>query len=161
IVSSVVIAEHRREAAQRLVGERGWDGLSVDRAFEMPAIFIGSVDQIVDEMQARRERHGLSYFVAGDRSLDLAAPIVPRLAGGQGPASRRQTKPEASRAGRTTPRRRAGTVSARYPTARHLRLKCDFTPAFTNIGCLIAVDSEADCGSLTRIAFKHGLRTQF
>ena len=81
IVSSVVIAEHRREAAQRLVGERGWDGLSVDRVFEMPAIFIGSVDQIVDEMQARRERYGISYFVVGDRSLDLAAPIVARLAG--------------------------------------------------------------------------------
>src|SRR5262249_16800728 len=51
IVSSIVVTGHRREAAERLVRERGWDGLSVERVFEMPSIFIGSVDQIVDEMQ--------------------------------------------------------------------------------------------------------------
>ena len=44
IVSSVVVAEHRRGAAERLVRERGWEGLSVERVLEMPSIFIGSVD---------------------------------------------------------------------------------------------------------------------
>jgi probable F420-dependent oxidoreductase len=81
IVSSVVVSEHRRETAERLVLERGWQGLSVERVFEMPSIFIGSVDQIVDEMQKRRERYGISYFVVSDRSLEMAAPIVARLAG--------------------------------------------------------------------------------
>ena len=81
IVSSVVIAEHRREAAQRLVLERGWEGLPVERVLEMPSIFIGPVDQIVDEMQKRRERYGISYYVVSDRSLEMVAPIVARLAG--------------------------------------------------------------------------------
>jgi len=82
IVSSVIVAEQRREAAERLVRERGWQGLSVERVFEMPSIFIGSVGQIVDEMQKRRERYGISYYVVSDRSLETVAPIVARIAGG-------------------------------------------------------------------------------
>ena len=81
IVSTVVVATHRREAAERFVRERGWQGLSVERVFEMPSIFIGSVDQIVDEMQKRRERYGISYYVVSDRVLEIVAPIVARLSG--------------------------------------------------------------------------------
>ncbi len=81
IVSSVVVAENRREAAERLARERRWEGLSADRVLEMPSVFIGSVDRIVDEMQARRERYGISYHVVSDRSMTTAAPIVARLAG--------------------------------------------------------------------------------
>lgn len=47
------------------------------QVFEMPSIFIGSVDQIVDEMRARR----ISYYVVRDGSLETVAPIVGRLAG--------------------------------------------------------------------------------
>lgn len=47
----------------------------------MPSIFIGSVDRIVDEMKARRERYGISYHVVSDSSLKMVAPIVARLAG--------------------------------------------------------------------------------
>jgi len=38
------------------------------------------VDQIVSEMQSRRERYGISYYVLDDRSMEAAAPIVARLA---------------------------------------------------------------------------------
>lgn len=81
LVASVVVTEHRREAAARLVRARGWDGLSPDTVLAMPSIFIGSADQIVDEMLARRERYGISYHVVADRSLEMVAPIVARLAG--------------------------------------------------------------------------------
>ena len=81
IVSSVVIAENRRAAAERLARERRWDGMSVDQVLEMPSIFIGSVDQIVDDMQVRRERYGISYHVVSDRSMEAVAPVVARLAG--------------------------------------------------------------------------------
>jgi len=67
--------------AARLVRERGWDGLPLERVFEMPSIFIGSVDRIVDEMQARRERYGISYYVMRDGELEMVAPIIARLAG--------------------------------------------------------------------------------
>ncbi len=81
IVSSVVIAANRREAAERLAREREWVGVSADRVLEMPSIFIGSVDQIVSEMQARRERYGISYYVVSDKGMEAVAPIVARLAG--------------------------------------------------------------------------------
>jgi hypothetical protein len=62
------------------MSEREWDGMSADRVLEMPSIFIGSVDQIVQEMQIRRERYGISYHVVSDRHLEMVAPIVARLA---------------------------------------------------------------------------------
>jgi probable F420-dependent oxidoreductase len=80
IVASIVVTENRREAAERLVDARGWGGLPAEKVFGMPSIFIGSVDQIVDEMQRRRERYGISYYVVPDRSLETIAPIVERLA---------------------------------------------------------------------------------
>jgi hypothetical protein len=41
---------------------------------------IGSVDQIVETLQERRERYGISYItVFGD--IDAFAPVVARLAG--------------------------------------------------------------------------------
>jgi hypothetical protein len=57
------------------------DGLPVKRVFEMPSIFSGSVDQIVEEMQGRRERYAISYYVVPDTSLETVAPIVARPAG--------------------------------------------------------------------------------
>jgi probable F420-dependent oxidoreductase len=82
IVSSIVVADNRREAAEQLVRARGWDGLPVERVFEMPSIFIGSVDQIVEELEGRRERYGISYYVVPDTSLEVVTPIVARLARG-------------------------------------------------------------------------------
>ncbi len=76
-----MIAANRREAAERLAREREWVGVSADRVLEMPSIFIGSVDQIVSEMQARRERYGISYYVVSDKGMEAVAPIVARLAG--------------------------------------------------------------------------------
>ena len=80
-MSSVVITENRRESAEQLARARGWNGVSAERVCEMPSIFIGSVDQIVDEMQARRERYGISYHVVGDRIMEMVAPIAARLMG--------------------------------------------------------------------------------
>jgi len=81
IVSSVIVTDNRREAAERLARARGWDGVAAEVVFEMPSVFIGSVDQIVDDMLGRRERFGISYYVLPDSSLETAAPIVARLAG--------------------------------------------------------------------------------
>jgi hypothetical protein len=44
-------------------------------------VLIGTVDQLVDELQARRERWAISYYVIFEPYLDAFAPIVARLAG--------------------------------------------------------------------------------
>jgi probable F420-dependent oxidoreductase len=81
MVATVVLAEERRPAAERFARERGWAGISAEQVLEMPSVFIGSIEQIVDEMRARRDRYGFSYYVVLDRAMQTVAPIVGRLAG--------------------------------------------------------------------------------
>jgi probable F420-dependent oxidoreductase len=45
------------------------------------SFLVGSVDSIVNELQARRERLGISYIMVWDRVMDAFAPIVARLTG--------------------------------------------------------------------------------
>jgi len=77
----VVVADDRRQAAERLARERGWQGISAEQVLEMPSMFIGSVDRIVEEVRTRRERYGVSYYVVLDTAMEKIAPIVARLAG--------------------------------------------------------------------------------
>jgi probable F420-dependent oxidoreductase len=81
MVVTVVIADQRRRAAEQFARERQWSGISVDQVLEMPSIFIGSPDQVVEQMEARRDRYGFSYYVVFDHALERVAPIVARLAG--------------------------------------------------------------------------------
>jgi alkanesulfonate monooxygenase SsuD/methylene tetrahydromethanopterin reductase-like flavin-dependent oxidoreductase (luciferase family) len=81
MVITVVIAEERQQAAEQFARDRGWGGTSAEQVLSMPSVFIGSVDQIVEEMQARRERYGFSYYVLFDHAIEKVAPIVGRLSG--------------------------------------------------------------------------------
>jgi probable F420-dependent oxidoreductase len=45
------------------------------------SFLVGSVDAIVDQLQKRRERLGISYVVVFDRVMDAFAPVVARLSG--------------------------------------------------------------------------------
>jgi probable F420-dependent oxidoreductase len=47
MVVTVVIAERRQQAAEQFARERGWHGISPKQVLEMPSVFIGSADQIV------------------------------------------------------------------------------------------------------------------
>jgi hypothetical protein len=81
MVATVVLAEERRAAAERFARERRWAGISAEQVLEMPSVFIGSIDHVVDEMRARRDQYGVSYYVVLDRAVQAVAPIVGRLAG--------------------------------------------------------------------------------
>ncbi|MGA9275832.1 TIGR03621 family F420-dependent LLM class oxidoreductase [Ilumatobacter sp.] len=48
---------------------------------ESPFALIGSVEQIVDDLVARREEFGFSYVIVGGAEADSFAPVVARLAG--------------------------------------------------------------------------------
>ena len=56
-------------------------GVPPEDALESAAVLVGSVDEIVDQLQQRRERWGLSYVVVGDDNVDEIAPVVAKLAG--------------------------------------------------------------------------------
>ena len=81
LVATVVIADDRQQAATDFARARGWDGICPEDVLAMPSVFIGSLGQVVEELHARRERYGFSYYVISDRDLETVAPLVDRLAG--------------------------------------------------------------------------------
>jgi len=52
-----------------------------DEVLAIPHFRIGTVEQIVDDLRARRERYGISYVVVPGEVAEQMAPIVERLAG--------------------------------------------------------------------------------
>ena len=81
LVPIIMVTDQRRRRTEQYIHEHGWQGITVEQVWEMPAVFVGSVDQIVEDMQARRERYGFSYFVVSDHDMAAVAPIVAQLAG--------------------------------------------------------------------------------
>lgn len=79
LVQRVVVTDDRRRAAEELA--RQWAQLSVDEILESPYALIGTVDQLVEDLQARRARWGISYYVVHEPYGDVLAPVVARLAG--------------------------------------------------------------------------------
>ena len=78
-IQRVIVTEHRREAAAEL--HKNWQQLSVEEILEAPYVLIGTVDEMVEALHARRERWGLSYFVTFEPYLEILAPVVARLTG--------------------------------------------------------------------------------
>ena len=79
LVQRVAVTDDRRGAAEEMASR--WTQLSADEILASPYVLIGTVDQIVEDLQARRERWGLSSYIVHEPCLDAFAPVVARLAG--------------------------------------------------------------------------------
>jgi probable F420-dependent oxidoreductase len=79
LVQRVVVTDDRLGAAEELT--RRWPQLSTDVILASPYLLVGTIDQIVEDLQARRERWGFSYYVVFEPYIDAFAPVVARLAG--------------------------------------------------------------------------------
>lgn len=77
----VVITDDRRAATGTFIEQHRWQGISVEQVWDMPSVFIGTVDHIVDEMVARRERFGFSYYWVADANMEIFAPVIAKLRG--------------------------------------------------------------------------------
>ncbi|MEJ3742731.1 TIGR03621 family F420-dependent LLM class oxidoreductase [Actinomycetes bacterium KLBMP 9797] len=55
--------------------------LSVSQVAEQPAVLVGSVNGIADQLRHRRERYGFSYIVVMGGQMHAAAPLVEMLSG--------------------------------------------------------------------------------
>jgi probable F420-dependent oxidoreductase len=78
LVQRVVVTDDRRRAAEELTSR--WTQLTPDEILQSPYVLIGTVDQMAVDLQARRERWGISYYVVHEPYLDDFAPVVARLA---------------------------------------------------------------------------------
>jgi probable F420-dependent oxidoreductase len=79
LVQRVVVMDDRRRAAEELASR--WTQLSPEEILQSPYVLIGTVDQIIEDLQARRRRWGISYFVIFEPYVDAFAPVVAQLAG--------------------------------------------------------------------------------
>ena len=84
MVIAPIFTQQRRQRAEQLARERGWSGLAAQDVLDMPSIFIGTANQIVEDLLRRHEQYGFSYFVVSDASMEAFAPVVSRLAGSEG-----------------------------------------------------------------------------
>ncbi len=55
--------------------------VSPEEAAEIPLAIVGTVDEIVETLQRRREELGISYIVVQEDALEPFAPVVARLTG--------------------------------------------------------------------------------
>ncbi len=78
MVSDLVVTDDRQGEAERLAGSLG---VTADDVLASPHILIGTVEQIVEDLQQRRERFGMSYFIVLEGDREKLAPVVARLAG--------------------------------------------------------------------------------
>jgi len=79
LVQQVIVTENRLGAAEELA--QRWKMLSVADIFGSPFVLLGTVDEIVAQLVARRARWGISYYVVFEPVIDAFAPIVARLTG--------------------------------------------------------------------------------
>jgi len=56
-------------------------GVSPAEALETPVVLAGTLEQMIDDVGARRERWGMSYVVVGVDVMEQFAPAVAKLAG--------------------------------------------------------------------------------
>lgn len=81
LIPTVVIADDRRAATERLLAERGWQGVAPEQLWAMPAFLVGDLGQIARDMAERRARYGFSYYVFSDHQAAELAPLIERLRG--------------------------------------------------------------------------------
>jgi probable F420-dependent oxidoreductase len=79
LVQLVVVTNDRRQAAEELASR--WTQLTPDEILQSPYVLIGTVDQMAQDLQAYRDRWGISYYVIHEPCIDAFAPVVARLAG--------------------------------------------------------------------------------
>ncbi|WP_433469062.1 TIGR03621 family F420-dependent LLM class oxidoreductase [Spirillospora sp. CA-128828] len=67
-------------AAARIAVTRGWGTSSAGLVLGMPSQFVGPPEHIAEQMLARRDRFGFSYYQIPDTAMEEFAPVIPLLA---------------------------------------------------------------------------------
>lgn len=81
IITTPVFTDNRRHGAEQIAHRRGWSSVPVEAILAMPTTFVGTVEQIAEQMLERREQFGISYYMVFDRHMEACAPLVEHLSG--------------------------------------------------------------------------------
>jgi len=72
------VTEGREDVAAAIATGFGAEARDV---LDMPHFLIGTVDELVDDLRARRDRYGFSFVVVPGEAAEAFAPVVERLSG--------------------------------------------------------------------------------
>ena len=78
LILRLLITDDRKAGVEALAKDTG---MTSEEVLDNVHILVGTVDQIVEDLQMRREQFGISYITANEHYIDDLAPIVARLAG--------------------------------------------------------------------------------
>ena len=79
MLPTIILSDDRRTAAEYVAQTQGWGISAADKVLEMPSMFIGSVDAVIEQMETRRNLYGFSHYVISDTVLEAFAPVVNTL----------------------------------------------------------------------------------
>jgi probable F420-dependent oxidoreductase len=78
LVGFVMVTDDRAQMVEALAPSFGLDPAD---AVHVPLALIGTLEEMEEELQWRRENYGISYFSLTQDAWELLAPVVARLAG--------------------------------------------------------------------------------
>jgi probable F420-dependent oxidoreductase len=79
LVRDVVVTPDREAAARRWLAQV--PDLDLDRFLAAPAVLVGSVDEIADQVRRWRDRFGFTYLVVHEPWMATFGPVIEALAG--------------------------------------------------------------------------------
>ncbi|GHK04111.1 LLM class F420-dependent oxidoreductase [Streptomyces sp. NPDC003753] len=79
LVQRVVVTEDREAAVRPLLEHL--PNLTSEQALELPIFLIGTLEQIVEQVRAQRERYGFTYLTVLEPSMEAFAPVIEALRG--------------------------------------------------------------------------------
>ena len=80
LIPTIIVTDDRCGRTAALIQQHGWE-TPVEAVWQMPSVLIGSIDQIVEDLSARRTQYGFSYYVIADDTMEAFAPVVAKLTG--------------------------------------------------------------------------------
>ena len=85
LASVVIVTDDRQRAADERAAQlnqrEGVPPVTAERLLNDPYWFIGTIEQMVEQVRHLRQAHGISYFAIRDDAYEAFAPVVAQLAG--------------------------------------------------------------------------------
>jgi probable F420-dependent oxidoreductase len=89
LIQQVLVTDNRDQGAEQIMAAyASWPpdlvvnvARSIEEILAAPYCLVGTVDQIVEQLQERRERFGISYITVHGDFTEALAPVIERLSG--------------------------------------------------------------------------------
>ncbi|SEG03356.1 probable F420-dependent oxidoreductase, MSMEG_2516 family [Saccharopolyspora kobensis] len=78
LTQAVVVTDDRRAAAEEFLSRTG-PMMTADELLETPFVFIGTVEQMAEQVLRNHERYGFTYYAVHGPYMDTFAPVIERV----------------------------------------------------------------------------------